>query len=98
MHWGSLTCGRAWRTIRRQAGMPALRATKRPVQSAGQEACGTLRADQLEGFQDHRIALGFHFVAFFHAEGLVEELGLKAVGNKVTLGEPLGDAWPDLAV
>src|SRR5690349_11656982 len=37
-----------------------------------------LAAHHLDRFLDHRVALGFYFVALLHAEGLVVNLGLQA--------------------
>src|SRR5665647_1837650 len=57
-----------------------------------------LGSDDFQRPQDHRVALRFHFIALLHAEGLIEDFRLQAVGDELALRQPLGEAGPDLAV
>ena len=41
---------------------------------------------------------GFHFIALLHAEGLIEEFGLQAVGDEFAFRQPFREAGPDLTI
>src|ERR1017187_6839085 len=56
-----------------------------------------LSTEQFERLQDRGIALQFHLVAAFHAECLVEDLGLDPVAQEIQLGGPLADIRLDAA-
>src|ERR1035438_6460825 len=57
----------------------------------------TSPTQQFERLQNRGIALQFHLVAAFHAECLVEDLGLDPVAQEIQLGGPLADIRLDAA-